>query len=323
MNGDSNLSSEQAGYHHRHWRNGIEIARRTPPSDPRLQQTIDIMDRQLAHLVRLVDDLLDVNRISRGKMQFKIEPVRLAEVIAQSCESCRPLIDIQGHTLEIDAPDDSLMVKGDAHRLSQVISNLLSNSAKYTDPGGRIRVSLSREGDDAIVCVADNGIGMAPEDLGRVFDMFGQLEPGKSRSQRGLGIGLYLARRIIEMHGGTLTAASPGMGAGSTFTISLPVVSPPPESEPRSATPTTPSIPKLRIVIADDNRDGAESLALLLVCAAMRSSRQKMGWKPWSRYNDGDRTSSSSILACLGSMASKRPSASACCRGKSVFLSPP
>jgi CheY-like chemotaxis protein/two-component sensor histidine kinase len=222
------------------------------------------MDRQLAHLVRLVDDLLDVNRISRGKMQFKIEPVRLAEVIAQSCESCRPLIDIQGHTLEIDAPDDSLMVKGDAHRLSQVISNLLSNSAKYTDPGGRIRVSLSREGDDAIVCIADNGIGMAPEDLGRVFDMFGQLEPGKSRSQRGLGIGLYLARRIIEMHGGTLIAASPGMGAGSTFTISLPVVSPPPESEPRSATPTTPSIPKLRIVIADDNRDGAESLALLL-----------------------------------------------------------
>jgi PAS domain S-box-containing protein len=248
-------------------RNGLQIAKLQVTPDSPLQHTLAMMERQLSHLVRLVDDLLDVNRIGRGMIALQVAPLELKEVLAQSIERCRHLIEAHHHALTVDVDAESVVVEGDAHRLSQVFSNLLSNSARYTRDGGTIHVSLTGEGAEAVVRVSDSGIGIEPEDIGRVFDMFAQVR-NRGAQREGLGIGLYLVRALITMHGGTVSAVSEGLGKGSTFTVRLPRAQAP---SPRTGGPATrtadaPSRP-LRILVVDDNLDGAESLALLLTYA--------------------------------------------------------
>jgi PAS domain S-box-containing protein len=204
--------------------NGLKILRLRGASDPLSDRTVEMMERQLKHLVRLVDDLLDVGRITSGKLQLRMQPVRVAEVLETAVESTRSLIESRGHQLSLDVRSQNLTVEADPDRLVQIFSNLLVNSAKYTQCGGRIRVSLESERDEAVIAVADNGIGIPPQSIPNVFEMFSQLGSHPSRAEGGLGIGLALVHRLVQMHSGTVSAASQGPGMGSTFTVRLPFV---------------------------------------------------------------------------------------------------
>ncbi|WP_170162317.1 CHASE domain-containing protein [Caldimonas tepidiphila] len=244
-------------------RTSLEILRRTPDAGA-ARRWLDVAERQTRHMVRLLDDLLDVSRISRGTIVLQREPVTVAAVLDAAIETSRPAIDARGHRLRLDAVDPALTVLGDATRLAQVFSNLLNNAANYTDPGGEIRVRVAREGDRVDVTVQDNGIGIEAAMLPRVFEMFVQAERPADRSG-GLGIGLMLVRSLVELHGGTVRARSEGRGHGSEFTVCLPLLvsgarGQGPDREERAASPAR----GLRILLVDDNRDAAESLAALL-----------------------------------------------------------
>jgi PAS domain S-box-containing protein len=202
--------------------NGLKILRLREASDPISDRTIEMMERQMKHLVRLVDDLLDVGRITSGKLQLRMQPVRVTDVLETAIESTRSLIESRTHQLSLEIRAQNLTVEADPDRLVQVFSNLLVNSAKYTERGGLIRVSLESEGDEAIIAVADNGIGIPPQSIANVFEMFSQLGTHPSRADGGLGIGLALVYRLVQMHSGTVSAASQGLGMGSTFTVRLP-----------------------------------------------------------------------------------------------------
>jgi PAS domain S-box-containing protein len=247
-------------------KNGLQVARLSSQEDPHLQRTLGMMDRQLKHLVHLVDDLLDVARISSGKVELRRKPVSVGEVIARSIEASQPLIDAHQHTLAVDVGPEEVFVDGDIDRLSQVFSNLLSNGAKYTERGGHLRVSLEREENDAVVRVTDTGVGIPPEDLQRVFDLFSQVRSHQELAEGGLGIGLSLIRTLVEMHGGRVTAESGGRGAGSTFTVRLPLA--PGNSVQTTSSPELSPVPTealaLRLLVVDDNVDSADSLAVLL-----------------------------------------------------------
>ncbi|MFO0796660.1 MAG: ATP-binding protein [Gemmataceae bacterium] len=184
----------------------------------------DMMDRQVAHMVRLVDDLLEVSRITRGKIDLRRAPVELAAVVRTAVETSRPLIDAASHTLTVDVPADGLVVDGDAVRLAQVFANLLNNAAKYTEPGGAVRVAARRVGADAVVTVSDTGAGIPPEMLARVFDLFTQIDRTDARAQGGLGIGLTLVKSLVELHGGRVAVRSDGPGKGSEFEVRLPAL---------------------------------------------------------------------------------------------------
>jgi signal transduction histidine kinase len=207
-------------------RNGLHIARAESRPGSVLQRTIEMMDRQLNHLVHLVDDLMDIGRISTGKIELRQARVNLREVIEGSVEACRSLIEKHGHTLfldpDADADADDHFVEGDFERLTQVFSNLLSNAAKYTEPGGRIELRLMRDANEYVVTVTDTGVGIPPDELQRIFELFSQVREHRARAEGGLGIGLSLVRKLVEMHRGTVTAASPGAAGGSTFTVRLP-----------------------------------------------------------------------------------------------------
>ena len=203
-------------------RNGLEIIRLTG-SSPAIDPVCDVMNRQLNHLVRLVDDLMDVSRISRNKMQLRLERVDLAAAIRSAVEACQPSIDANGLELSVTLPADPVELRADYTRLSQVFSNLLNNAAKYTERGGRIELIAQRGEGEVVVHVKDTGIGISAESLGRVFDLFAQIEGSVDRAQGGLGIGLMLVKRIVEMHGGRVEAASAGEGMGSEFTVRLPM----------------------------------------------------------------------------------------------------
>ncbi len=202
-------------------RTGLQILR-ISPTGTRATQTVEMMDRQVRHLVRLIDDLLDISRITRGKLELRKQRVPLALLLSNAVEASRPLIDSGNHTLTISAPDECITLDVDPVRLAQVISNLLNNAAKYTPKGGTITLIARRKDDTVQIEVQDNGIGLSPQMLTKVFDMFSQVEPSMARSQGGLGIGLTLARRLTEMHHGTVEATSPGPGKGCTFTVTLP-----------------------------------------------------------------------------------------------------
>jgi CheY-like chemotaxis protein len=239
------------------------LIRTRPLDDPSLQWSRDVLDRQTSHLTRLVDDLLDVSRIASGKITLKTEPLEMAVVLDRALESSRPLLEARGHQLEVSAPPDGARVEGDLTRLAQVFLNLINNAAKYTPPGGRIRVSLEHTGNQAMVRVRDNGMGMAPDLTARVFEPFVQGERGLERSEGGLGVGLTLVRALVEMHGGTVTASSEGPGRGSEFVVRLPAVVERTGAPAPTARESNGSAAR-RIMVVDDNQDAADSLALLL-----------------------------------------------------------
>ncbi|MEK8033565.1 PAS domain-containing protein [Ideonella sp. DXS29W] len=247
-------------------RTSLHILERS--DDPKtLARVLAMMQRQLTHMVRLVDDLMDVSRISAGKMVLQRTMLKLQSVIDAVLESSRPSIESAKHRLEVSLDPDPLMVEGDAARLAQVLGNLLHNAVKYTPDGGRIVLRAWREGDTVLVAVKDDGIGIPPERQVDVFRMFTQMNTSLDRSQGGLGIGLALARNIVELHGGTIAVASQGLGRGSEFTVRLPSAlgvtgSPTPTPAAAAAQPVGASA--LRLMLIDDNRDAADSFAVLL-----------------------------------------------------------
>ena len=248
-------------------RNGLQILRLAPDGEDALEIR-EMMERQLAHMVRLIDDLLDVSRISRGKFELKRELVQVQDILDHAIETSQPLVEAGRHELIVEPPDEPVWFDGDLTRLAQVVSNLLNNSAKYTPDGGRITLSAKVEGNNAVIRVTDNGSGISAEMLPQVFDIFTQVDRTLDRAQGGLGIGLSLVRRLVEMHGGTIEADSPGVGLGSVFTVRLPVA-PPPGTQRISDTSSrrierSPSNSSFRVLVVDDSDDGATSLAMLL-----------------------------------------------------------
>jgi PAS domain S-box-containing protein len=235
------------------------------PGDSQLDRLYGILDRQVGYLTRLVGDLLDVSRIAEGKLALRSQRTDLADVVRNAVELVQSAINAAAQDLRITLPVQPVVVEADPVRLTQALLNLLHNATKYTPHGGSIFLGVSREDDCAIVCVRDTGVGIAPEHLGTVFDMFSQVAPSAERSQGGLGIGLALVRGLVALHGGTIEARSEGPGQGSEFVVRLPLLDAtalteavPPQHECPSATT------RRRIIVVDDNRDVAESLAMLL-----------------------------------------------------------
>ena len=242
-------------------RNGGELLARALSGDPRLEGAVGMMQRQTFQLTRIVDDLLDVSRISQGQVELRRENIELVGVVNQALEAVGALLRDRQHQVLITASYRPLYVQGDAARLVQCISNVLTNAAKYTDPGGLIRVQVRDEGTEAVIEITDNGVGISKELLPQVFDLFVQSKRTLDRAQGGLGIGLAIVKRLVEMHGGRITAASGGLGEGATFQIRLP------QSEHSATHPSRVDplkAPPRRVLIVDDNRDAADSLAMVL-----------------------------------------------------------
>jgi len=246
-------------------RNAVTFLRLSGDNDPDVQWARELIDRQVTHLVRLVDDLLDVSRITRGKIRLELQTIDLAATIASAVETSRPLIEAAVHHLTVSLSEEPLWVNADQARLSQVLSNLLNNAAKYTPEGGSISIRSLRDGEEAVVRIRDNGMGIPAEMLAKVFDLFTQIDRSIDRSQGGLGIGLTLVQRLVEMHGGRVEVASEGPGRGSEFTVRLPLAAAQPVELPMEATtPPEMRAERLRILIVDDNQAAAESLCRLL-----------------------------------------------------------
>ncbi|HKQ72531.1 MAG TPA: PAS domain-containing protein [Blastocatellia bacterium] len=248
-------------------RNAVQILTKRGDDRAMVAQYCEVLDRQVRHMVRLVDDLLDVSRVGRGKITLQKAPVDLAQVVSAAVETSHPLIEARHHKLTISLPESPLFVEADAARLAQVLSNLLNNAAKYTDDGGRIDLIAERVNAEMRLRVCDNGIGIPPENLPQVFEMFAQVESDTERSQGGLGIGLTLARRLVEMHGGKIEAHSAGLGKGSEFVVRLPARTESladPNRKPVGNLSTQAANVSRRVLIVDDNKDSAESLAVLL-----------------------------------------------------------
>ncbi len=246
-------------------RNSLNILQITACDDPSTERLCETMERQVNHLVRLVDDLLEVSRITRGKIELRKETVELAAIARNAIETSRPLIDAAGVQLAISLPQEPIVLIGDPVRLGQIFANLLNNAAKYTNEGGQIWFTARRDNDEAVISVRDTGIGIAQELLPNVFDMFMQVERATSRSQGGLGIGLTLVRSLVELHNGRVTADSQGPGTGSEFVVRLPLA----ETEalathPKSSSGPSHILPSRRILVVDDNVDSAKTLGMLL-----------------------------------------------------------
>jgi signal transduction histidine kinase/CheY-like chemotaxis protein len=250
-------------------RNALHIVRmRGNERRQGVRQAWEIVERQVEHMVRLVDDLLDVSRITRGKINLQKEPVAVATVVKRAVEGSRPLLEARGHTLEVAMPQDAGRVEGDPIRLAQVLWNLLNNAAKYTPEGGRVWLTVAKGHGDVTIRVRDTGMGIPPEVLPKVFDLFTQTERTLDRAEGGLGIGLTLVRQLTEMHDGRVEAFSEGPGRGSEFVVRLPLlpetgsVAPGGDDRPGAGLARAPA--QRRILVVDDNRDSAESLATLL-----------------------------------------------------------
>jgi signal transduction histidine kinase/ActR/RegA family two-component response regulator len=252
-------------------RNALHILRLAGADADTRARVVDTMERQIGNVIRLVDDLLELSRINEGRIELRKERVSLAAVLRGALESSAPLIEAAGHELIVEEPKEMVLLDADPLRLTQVIANLLNNAARYTNPGGTVRLTARREGAEAVISVRDSGIGIPPEMLGRIFDMFVQVEPSPERARQGLGIGLTLVKRLTELHGGRVEARSAGPGEGSEFIVRLPA-----QADRRSATPATAPArspdaerrksrtPSRRILLVDDHHDSADSLATLL-----------------------------------------------------------
>jgi PAS domain S-box-containing protein len=243
--------------------NMLEVLKRAEGDHEMLRRARETMDRQLAQLVRLVDDLLDLNRITHNRLELRQSQVALSTVIHQAVEASRPLADAAGHELVVGLPKEPLYTYADPARLAQVFDNLLNNSCKYTDPGGKIWVTAERRGAEVVVSVKDTGSGIPPDKLESIFEMFTQVDRSPERSQGGLGIGLTLVKRLVQMHGGSIEVTSAGVGLGSEFVVRLPLLAGAVKSEPPKPE-EQPLSQGRRILIVDDNSDAAVSLALLL-----------------------------------------------------------
>jgi PAS domain S-box-containing protein len=236
--------------------------------DARDNPLIDMLERQFAHLVHLVEDLLDVSRVTSGKITLRRAPIELRDVVRAALETVRPLVEANRQTLQVSLPDEPMPLDGDATRLAQVLTNILNNASKYTLEGGRIELRASREDGEVVLRVQDSGVGIPAAMLDKVFDAFTQVGSTVERAQGGLGVGLALVRKLVELHGGRVDAQSPGAGKGSTFTVRLPLAQAAPAEVAQVAmpAPAAPAVhgPALRILVVDDNVDAANSLALLL-----------------------------------------------------------
>jgi CheY-like chemotaxis protein/two-component sensor histidine kinase len=225
-----------------------------------------MMKRQIDHLVRLVDDLLEVSRITRGKIELRRQKVDVVAIARSALEAAEPALRARGHAFGADLPDKPLWIDADGARLTQVFVNLLHNAAKYTDAGGRVQLAVREAEGHAVIDVRDNGIGIAPEEQQSVFEMFVQLDKSLGRGAAGLGVGLTIAKQLVELHQGTLTLHSVGLGQGSTFTVALPIVTPPLQSDDGAARAprAEPAGTGLDVLVADDNTDFAISFANVL-----------------------------------------------------------
>jgi len=245
-------------------RNAVQLLHMKGPAVPELEWARGVIDRQMQAMTRLIDDLMDVSRISRNKLELRRENILLETVLQGAIETSRPLIEQQGHELTVTSHAESLTLDADLTRLAQVFLNLLNNAAKYTEPGGRIAVTVERQGSDVVVAIKDSGIGIAPDKLPKILEMFSQLEGSLSRSQGGLGIGLCLVKRLVEMHGGSVEAHSDGLGLGSEFIVRLPLVIERPLVGQSPSDNDDISCSKLRVLVVDDNKDAAATISMVL-----------------------------------------------------------
>jgi CheY-like chemotaxis protein/two-component sensor histidine kinase len=245
-------------------RNAVELLRMKGPLPVDKRGPAEVIDRQARALTRLVDDLLDISRITQNRLELRREPASLSAIVEAAIESSRPLIDAGGHGLEVSLPDEPIVLLADVTRIAQVISNLLNNAARYSDKKGHIHIDVRRDFMEAVVTIVDEGIGIPSAMLSRVFDMFVQVDRAHERGRGGLGVGLSLSKQLVEMHGGRITATSGGPGLGSTFEVRLPIA---PEIEAsvraigvKDDLPTS----RFRLLVVDDNRDSVDSLSTLL-----------------------------------------------------------
>jgi signal transduction histidine kinase/ActR/RegA family two-component response regulator len=269
--------------------NALHVMRLAGDRGPAIEQARAVAERQVQHLARLVDDLLDVSRIAHGKIELRKEQIELTPVVASAVEAARPLVEARRHDLSVSLPTKPVRLEADPTRLGQILVNLLTNAAKYTEPGGRIGLTAERDGDELVVRVRDNGVGIAPDMLARVFEPFVQLERSQDSSQGGLGIGLALVRSLVDLHGGSIIAASLGPGQGSEFILRLPAL---PEARAewgavvfKAGQPSEGRA--LRVLVVDDNVDAAQSLAVLLnlwgheVCTAHDGTTALQAAQTW------------------------------------------
>jgi PAS domain S-box-containing protein len=244
--------------------NAVEMLRHVTSDDATLHQARDVVERQIRQMGRVVEELLDVTRIAKGQIVLRKERLELAMIVAQAIQTSDPLIQAQRHQLSVSLPTEPLWLEGDSARFVQIIANLLNNAAKYTEPGGRIWLTGQREGHQVVVRIRDTGLGIPKEMLTRIFDPFTQLERDQSHSQGGLGIGLALARRLVELHGGKITANSEGPGKGSEFVLRLPAG---PDGQSTTSPPiqtSSPASPGRHLLLIEDNADGRETMKTLL-----------------------------------------------------------
>jgi len=244
--------------------NGISLLKVAAGNREVVERTSDMMARQLAQMVRLIDDLLDVSRISRGKLELRKECIELAPLIQEAVEICRPMVDRAKHQLTITLPPLPVYLNADPVRLCQVVSNVLHNACKFTEPGGRISLCAEPQGADLVIAVRDNGIGLPPDKCESIFQMFSQIDQSLERSRNGLGIGLALTKRLVELHGGHIEARSDGLGEGSEFVLRLTAAIDPRPPQPKVRDDRFKPIEQRCVLVVEDNRDSAESLAKLL-----------------------------------------------------------
>ncbi|MDM9644800.1 response regulator [Rhizobium sp. S163] len=245
-------------------RHGLDLLRMNPDSKS-AGEVKEMMDRQLVHLVRLIDDLLDVSRVSQGKIELRRNKIRIDEVFRSAIEASRPTIDAASHSFASHVPDEPIWIEADETRISQVVSNLLNNAAKYTPPGGRIVLSARNLENEVVIDVEDNGVGIPPEKRGDVFRLFSQIDDHLQRAQGGLGIGLALVQQLVTMHGGSVESTAPLTGTGSVFKVRLPLAAAPEEPRHESSSGVASFARRpLKVLVIDDNEDVAFTLALML-----------------------------------------------------------